>query len=57
MAKLVNDLAFLLPWLRLLLWHRFNPWPRKFHILQAWEKKKKKEYSFCILNPLAIKNG
>ena len=56
MAKLVNDLAFLLPWLRLLLWHRFNPWPRKFHILQAWEKKKK-EYSFCILNPLAIKNG
>ena len=26
-----------------LLWYRFNPWPRNFHVLQAWPKKKKKK--------------
>ena len=26
----------------LLLWHGFDPWPRKFHMPWAWPKKKKK---------------
>ena len=26
--------------LQLLLWQGFNLWPRKFHMLQAWQKKK-----------------
>ena len=30
------------PFGSLLLWCRFNPWPRNFHMLQAWSNKKKK---------------
>ena len=26
-----------------LLWHGFNPWPRNFHMTQAWPKKKSKK--------------
>ena len=29
-AQEVKDPVMSLPWLRLLLWHRFNPWPRNF---------------------------
>ena len=31
----VMDLALSLQRLRSLLWHRFDPWPRNFHILQV----------------------
>lgn len=24
-------------------WHRFDPWPGNFHLLQEWGKKKKKK--------------
>ena len=27
---------------RSLLWHRFDPWPRNFHMLWTQKKKKKK---------------
>ena len=43
----VKDLALSLLWLRLLLWHRFDPWPRNFRMLWVpthnQKKKKKKE--------------
>ena len=26
-----------------LLWHRLDPWPRNFHMLQAWAKKKREK--------------
>ena len=29
---------------RLLLWCRFDPWPRNFHMPQAWPKNKKIKY-------------
>ena len=31
-AQWVKGVAFLLLWLGLLLWHRFDPWPRKFYV-------------------------
>ena len=39
----VKDLVLLLQWLRLLLWHRFYPWPRNFHMPQVWTKNKNKQ--------------
>ena len=36
----VKDLALLLQWLDLLLWHRFDPWPGNFYMLWTWLKKK-----------------
>ena len=39
MSQWVKDLVLSLLWLRLLLWCRFNPWPRNFHVLQAWPNK------------------
>ena len=41
-AQEVKEPALLLPQLRSPLWHRFDPWPRNFHMLQAQLKKKKK---------------
>ena len=41
MGQQVKDLASLL-WLWLQLWSRFDPWPRNFHVLQVWPKKKDK---------------
>ena len=40
MAQWVKNPALSLQWLRLLLWHRFNPWPRNF--CMPWTKPKKK---------------
>ena len=56
-AQQVKDLALLHLWPRLQLWHRFDPWPRNFHILWVWQKKKKKSglYHFTLL--LAIFEG
>ena len=49
-APQVKDLALVLLWLRLLLWHGFDPWPGNFQVLQVRpyqkskrEKKKEKE--------------
>ena len=39
MAQWVKDLALSLQQLRLLLWHRFDPWPRNFDVPQVWPKK------------------
>ena len=39
----VKDLASSLQQLRSLLWPRFDPWPRKVHMLWGWPKKKKKK--------------
>ena len=37
MAQQVKDLALLPKWL--LLWHKFDSWPRNFHLPQVWPKK------------------
>ena len=37
----VKDPALSLQPLRSLPWHRFNPWPRNFHMPQKNEKKKR----------------
>ena len=41
MVRWVKNLVLSLLWLWLQLWHRFDPWPRNFHMLQAKKKKKK----------------
>ena len=41
----VKDLASSLQWLELVLWVGFDPWPKNFHIWQAWQKNKKER---CI---------
>ena len=43
MAQWVKGPAFLLLWLGLLLWHGFNPWPRKFYMPRVGAAKKKKK--------------
>ena len=45
MAQWVKDPALSLQRLGLLLWCRFNPWPRNFCTLQVQPKKKKKKRS------------
>ena len=40
MVQWVKALAWSLKGLRLLLWHRFSPWPRNIHMLMAQPKKK-----------------
>ena len=44
MAQKVKDLVLSLQWLRSLLCCGFSPWPRNFHMPQAWPKKKKKKF-------------
>ena len=39
-AQWVKDPALSLQWLCSLLWRRFSPWPRNFHMPWAWLKKK-----------------
>ena len=41
---------------RSLLWHRFDPWPRNFHTLQAWIKKNRKEGREGGRKAVALKN-
>ena len=43
MAQWVKNPALTLQGLRLLLWHRFDPWPRNFYISSSAAKKKKKK--------------
>ena len=43
-----KDPLLSLQWLRLLLWHRFNPWPRNFHLPQEQQKKKKKKKALAL---------
>ena len=52
MAQLVKDLTSSLQWLRLLLWHRLDPWHRNLHMSRAWPKKKKKKR--CAETSLAL---
>ena len=39
MAQQVKDPALSPLWLGSLLWRRFNPWPRKFCMPQAWQER------------------
>ena len=43
MAPQVKDLVLSLLWLRSLVWHGFDPWPGKLHMLQARPQGKKEE--------------
>ena len=43
MAQWVKDPALMQLWLRLHLRLGFDPWPRNFHVLCVWPKKKKKK--------------
>ena len=38
-AQQVKDPVLPQLWCRLQLWHRFNPWPGNFHMLQTGPKK------------------
>lgn len=40
MAQWVKDPVPSLPWLRSLPWQGFDSWPKTFHMMQAWQKKK-----------------
>ena len=40
MVHLVKELALSLLWLRLLLWHRFDPWTQNFCMPRAQPKVK-----------------
>ena len=44
-AQQVQDPALSLQWLRSLLWHKFDPWPRSFRVpwVQPTKRKKKKK--------------
>ena len=42
-----RNLALLLWQLGLLLWYRFDPWPRNFH-MQKWEKKNVIGLQCCV---------
>ena len=42
-AQRVKDLVFLLQSLDSLLWHRFDLWPRNFHMPQEQGEKKRRE--------------
>lgn len=46
MAQRVKNPALSLLRLELLLGRGFDPWPQKFHMLQARSKKKKKKSKF-----------
>ena len=43
MTQWIKDPALSLLWLRSLLWHRLDPWPGNFHMLQAQPNKEKDE--------------
>ena len=43
MVQWVEDPRLSLQWSGLLLWHKFNPWPRNFHMPWVWKKKEKEE--------------
>ena len=40
MVQGVKDSALSLQWLRLLLWHGFDPWPRRYQHVVSMAKKK-----------------
>lgn len=52
----VKDSVLSPQWLRLLLWRRFNSWPRNFHIqARPKNKLKKKFFFFCFWCSLVAK--
>ena len=54
LAQWVKDQALSLLWLRSVLWHWFDPWPRN-HMLRVWPKRKKMYFvfSWCLLSLLS----
>ena len=54
MAQKVKDLVLSLQWLGSLLCCGFSPWPRNFHMPQAWPKKKKKSSKKITYKYLSI---
>ena len=42
-AQWMKVLVLLQQWCRLQLWLRFDTWPGKFHMMQVWPKKEKKQ--------------
>ena len=40
MAQRIKDPELSLQWLRLSLWHSFNPWPGNLQMPQVWPKEK-----------------
>ena len=57
MAQWVKNPALTLQGLRLLLWHRFDPWPRNFYISSSAAKKKKKKKKRQLTIKLRRKKG
>ena len=55
-AQQVKNPALSLLQLDSLLWHRFNPWPKNFHIMWSWSKKKKKGLDFSINLKTSVKD-
>ena len=53
MVQWAKDSALSLQWLRLLLWHRFSPWPGDFHLLQVWPENP--GLFRCYLGPTRVK--
>ena len=43
MGQQVKDPALSLQWLGSLLWCRFDPWPRDFHMPWTWPKQNKRK--------------
>ena len=50
MAQQVKDSTSSLLWLSLQLWHRFDPWPRNFHMLWTWPPKKEQVKIMLIIS-------
>ena len=57
MVQQVKDLVLSLPWLRLLLWHGFDPWPGNFHMPGMQPKNKQTGVlivALCLTNLISI---
>ena len=46
---MVKNTVLSLQWLGLLPWHRFDPWPRNFYIIQEWQINKSIHPSIHLL--------
>lgn len=52
MAQWIKDPVVLLQQLGSLLWHRFHPWPKNFHMPWVWQNKKKEKTSLVPVTPI-----
>ena len=55
MAQQVKDLALSLQQLGPVVWYRFDPWPRNFHVPWAWEETKQNKTKHSIIKQSKIK--